>query len=73
MLGHVPRDVTLTLTASPTKGLEPTLALAGSLARHGYAVVPHLSARLVRDAEELETIVARLQEASIRRRVRRGG
>ena len=66
VLEHVPRDVTLTLTASPTKGLEPTLVLAGSLARHGYAVVPHLSARLVRDTAELEEIVARLREASIR-------
>ncbi len=66
VLERVPRDVTLTLTASPTKGLEPTLALAGSLARHGYTVVPHLSARLVRDTAELEEIVARLREASVR-------
>jgi methylenetetrahydrofolate reductase (NADH) len=66
VLEHVPRDVTLTLTASPTKGLEPTLVLAGSLARHGYTVVPHLSARLVGDTAELEEIVARLREASIR-------
>jgi methylenetetrahydrofolate reductase (NADPH) len=66
VLRHVPRDVTLTLTASPTRGLEPTLALAGSLTRHGYTVVPHLSARLVRDTEELEAIVARLQEATVR-------
>jgi methylenetetrahydrofolate reductase (NADH) len=66
VLEHVPRDVTLTLTASPTKGLEPTLVLAGSLARHGYTVVPHLSARLVGDTAELGEIVARLREASIR-------
>jgi methylenetetrahydrofolate reductase (NADH) len=65
VLAHVPRDVTLTLTASPTKGLEPTLVLAASLTRHGYSVVPHLSARLVRDAAALEEIVARLREASI--------
>ncbi len=65
ILAHVPRDVTLTITASPTKGLGPTLELATSLARQGYAVVPHLSARLVADAAELEEIVARLRHAAV--------
>jgi methylenetetrahydrofolate reductase (NADH) len=65
VLECVPQEVTLTITASPTKGLAPTLALAGSLARHGYAVVPHLSARLVADTAELEQIVARLREAEV--------
>jgi len=62
----VPREVTLTVTASPTKGLEPSLDLAGRLVSHGYAVVPHLSARLVADIAELEEIVARLGEAGVR-------
>jgi methylenetetrahydrofolate reductase (NADPH) len=66
VLAHVPRDVTLTVTASPTKGLEPTLALAEALVRHGYVVVPHLSARLVADPVELREIVARLREAAVR-------
>ena len=34
VLAHVPREVTVTVTVSPTKGLEPTLELAGVLARH---------------------------------------
>ena len=66
VLGNVPHDVTLTVTASPTKGLEPSLDLAGRLVSHGYAVVPHLSARLVADTAELEEIVARLREAGVR-------
>ena len=66
VLAHVPRDVTVTVTVSPTKGLEPTLALAGALSRHGYAVVPHLSARLVRDAAEVAEIAARLGEDGVR-------
>ncbi len=61
VLAHVPREVTVTVTASPTKGLDPTLALAGSLARQGYAVVPHLSARLVSGATEVAEIAARLR------------
>ncbi len=60
VLEAVPRDVVVTVTASPTKGLEPTLALAERLAAAGYHVVPHLSARLIRDAAHLRDVVARL-------------
>ena len=51
MLEHVPQDVTLTVTVSPSKGLEH-IARARRDARGGtgYAVVPHLSARLVATA-----------------------
>jgi len=65
VLAVVPRDVTLTVTASPTKGLEPTLALAEALVGHGYAVVPHLSARLVSDASEAAEIAERLRGVGI--------
>jgi methylenetetrahydrofolate reductase (NADPH) len=60
VLESVPSDVVVTITASPTKGLDATLALADRLAADGYQVVPHLSARLVRDKEHLAEIVARL-------------
>ena len=60
VLAHVPREVTVTVTVSPTKGLEPTLALAGALAQRGYSVVPHLSARLVTGKAELAEIADRL-------------
>jgi len=60
VLESVPRDVGVTVTASPTKGLEPTLALAERFAAEGYHVVPHLTARQVRDAAHLAEIVARL-------------
>lgn len=60
VLEAVPRDVVITVTASPTKGLDPTLDLTEALAGAGYQVVPHLSARLVRDSAHLGDIVARL-------------
>jgi methylenetetrahydrofolate reductase (NADPH) len=60
VLESVPRDVVITITASPTKGLEPTLGLAERLAAAGYQVVPHLSARLVRDSAHLGEIVVRM-------------
>lgn len=65
VLEWVPREVTVTITASPVKGLEPTLELAGRLAGHGYHAVPHLSARLVRDQAHLAEIVARLRDCGI--------
>ena len=36
VLEHVPHDVTITVTASPVKGLEPTLELSTRLAEEGY-------------------------------------
>jgi methylenetetrahydrofolate reductase (NADPH) len=63
---HLPRGSKITLTASPTKGLGATLALAEALAPDDYAVVPHLPARLVRDRAHLEEIVARLRAVDVR-------
>lgn len=61
----VPRDVTVTVTASPRKGLESTLCLAEGLSKRGYHVVPHLSARLVVDEAHLDEIVTRLVSCGI--------
>ena len=60
VLESVPTDVTITVTASPAKGLGATFDLTERLARHGYHVVPHLSARLVRDGAHRSEILARL-------------
>ncbi len=65
VLEHVPTDVTLTVTVSPVKGLEPTLELAGKLAAHGYSVVPHVSARLVVDRSHLAELIARMKEIGV--------
>ncbi len=66
VLENVPKDVTLTVTVSPVKGLEPTLELAGKFGAAGYTIVPHLSARLVRDRGHLAEVVARLREMGAR-------
>lgn len=65
VLAWVPREITVTVTASPVKGLEPTLALTERLTAHGYQVVPHLSARLVRDRAHLADITERLKAAGV--------
>ncbi len=65
LLDGVPTAVQITVTASPSAGLETTLAMTETLSGHGYDVVPHLAARMVTGRTELEEIVARLQAAGV--------
>jgi methylenetetrahydrofolate reductase (NADPH) len=61
----VPAGMTVTVTASPVKGLDPTVELAEKLAARGYRVVPHLAARSVAGQAHLDDIVARLTAAGV--------
>ena len=61
----VPAGMTVTVTASPVKGLEPTIELTERLAARGYRVVPHLAARSVTDDAHLDRIVARLKACGV--------
>jgi methylenetetrahydrofolate reductase (NADPH) len=63
VLDWVPAGMTVTVTASPVKGLEPTIELTERLAARGYRVVPHLAARSVAGQQHLDGIVARLTAA----------
>src|SRR3954447_2279832 len=63
---HLGTETKVTVTASPRKGLEATVELSERLSAAGYPVVPHLSARLVRDRGHLEEVLARLSAAGIR-------
>ena len=67
LLEHVPVERTITVTASPSKGLEPTLDLTERLTGHGYVAIPHIAARMVRDKAELSEICERLQGKGISR------
>jgi len=60
VLEHLPTDRTVTITASPGKGLEATFDLTERLAGHGYPVVPHIAARMVSGRAELAEICDRL-------------
>jgi methylenetetrahydrofolate reductase (NADPH) len=62
---HLPHGQTVTITASPTKGLGPTLDLAERLTDAGHHAVPHLSARLISGRDEVAAILDRLQRAGI--------
>jgi methylenetetrahydrofolate reductase (NADH) len=67
LLEHVSPQTTVTVTASPSKGLEATLDLVERLIGHGYDAVPHLAARMVRDRAELTEICDRLVGHGVRR------
>ncbi len=60
VLEHVPKAVRLTVTASVSRGLAASLDLAERLRGHGYAVTPHLAARMIRDRTHLSEVVDRL-------------
>jgi methylenetetrahydrofolate reductase (NADPH) len=62
---HVPQDVTVTITSSPSRGMDRTLELAAALVGRGFEAVPHISARLVVDAGQLKAILGRLNEIGV--------
>ncbi|MEX0953377.1 MAG: hypothetical protein WDZ26_06065 [Nitriliruptoraceae bacterium] len=64
-IDHLPPGAVVTVTASPTKGLDPTLELARELVARGHRVVPHLSARLVQSRDHLAAVLADLEARGI--------
>jgi len=63
----LPEAATVTVTSSPTRGLEPTLELAAELSRRGFTAIPHLAARSVTDRAHLSRIVQFLDSAGLGR------
>ena len=69
----LPAGATVSVTASPAKGIEATLDLAAALESKGLSAIPHLSARMIRDRAHLAEVLARLKAASIDRAFVVGG
>jgi len=65
--GYLPAGATVTVTASPGKGLEATLDLCESLEAAGHAPIPHLSAHMVRDAAHLADLLQRCADLRLER------
>jgi methylenetetrahydrofolate reductase (NADPH) len=66
VLAHLAKDVKVTVTASPRRGLDATLELTERLTGAGYTTVPHISARLVRDRQHLSELLDRLRAGAVR-------
>ena len=56
---------TVTVTASPAKGIGPTIDTAERLAAMGLHAVPHLAARSIRDRAHLAGVLDRLEAAGV--------
>jgi len=66
VVANVPKDIKLTVTASPKRGLDATLDVSAELAKHGFHVVPHVSARQIVDEAHLAGILERLEGLQLR-------
>jgi methylenetetrahydrofolate reductase (NADPH) len=69
----LPPGATVSVTASPAKGIEATIDLSIVLEAQGFRAIPHLSARMVRDRAHLGELLARLADAGIDRAFVVGG
>ena len=69
----LPAGATVSVTASPAKGIEATVALCEQLQGLGFRAVPHLSARMVRDRAHLSDLIAWLEGAGVDRAFVVGG
>ncbi len=66
-IDFLPEAATVTITASPAKGIEATLEYATKLAQRGFDVVPHIAARSIADGAHLSRILDTIAEADIGR------
>ena len=66
-IDFLPEAATVTITASPAKGIDSTLEYATELAQRGFEVVPHIEARSIGDQAHLADVLDTITEAHIRR------
>ncbi|TCP52042.1 methylenetetrahydrofolate reductase (NADPH) [Tamaricihabitans halophyticus] len=64
-VADLPPGTTVTVTSSPAKGIEATLATAAALRERGFAAVPHVAARLVADRRHLTDLLDRMAETGL--------
>jgi len=69
----LPGGATVSVTASPAKGLEATVELAAELQARGLRAIPHLSARMVRDRAHIAALLDGVAAAGIDRAFVVGG
>jgi methylenetetrahydrofolate reductase (NADPH) len=69
----LPHGSTVTVTASPSHGIEATVELARRMAALGHVAVPHLSAHMIRDRGHLIDVLRACDDAGLRRAFVVGG
>ena len=61
----IPAGTWVSVTASPSKGLDATIELALSLEARGYRAIPHLSARMIASRAVLAGLLERSRDAGL--------
>jgi methylenetetrahydrofolate reductase (NADPH) len=64
---QLPPGAVATVTASPKHGLEATLDVCEFVAGRGHVVIPHFSARMVRDRAHLTDLLARARGIGLKK------
>jgi methylenetetrahydrofolate reductase (NADPH) len=72
-VAELPPGATVTVTASPSHGIEATLDIAELAAAAGHTAIPHLSAHMIRDRAHLAELLARISAAGMHRAFVVGG
>jgi methylenetetrahydrofolate reductase (NADPH) len=62
---QLPPGSAVTVTASPSHGIEATFDVAEALRARGHDVTPHLSAHMIRDRAQLEELLDRARAARL--------
>lgn len=73
LVAELPDGAVTTVTASPSHGIEATVEVAEKLVAEGHQAIPHLSAHMIRDRVHLGDLLARMEDAGIRRAFVVGG
>lgn len=61
----LPAGARVSVTSSPSKPIEATVELAARLRVAGFATVPHLAARTIRDRAHVRELLARMSDAAV--------
>jgi methylenetetrahydrofolate reductase (NADPH) len=69
----IPAGTWVSVTASPSKGIEATIDLAIALEAQGFRAIAHLSARMIRDRAHLRSLLTRLTDGGVDRAFVVGG
>ncbi len=62
---HIPPGSDVAITCSPDRGIPATLELTRNLRNHGFNLIPHIAARMVRDEAHLRDILDQLDDLGI--------
>ena len=64
-IDHLPANSQVSVTCSPSKGIDATIDLAAEIQSKGHTVIPHIAARMMESNDHLHRTVARLDNMGV--------